>query len=302
MLGWGSPFHSPFPGPQHQGKAPASPLQHCCSCSCCCCSCKTGIGWDYLREKKRRRRDQSSRQREGDRVHFPPTALGLPPSLSPLQQHQEPQTEPRAAFSISSVPFPPSVSHTARREPLPPLDFPSHAQPLVSFKALEIPLLAPAPPCRLGLQWELCRLLDFPSFSFSSTLETRWRIKPVKVRENLPCSKVCCLMCGLGSRISSLELGFKCRLEKAAAVTTNSGGDFKCRLQIFSPTALDWGWVCKLFNELRFLDFSFFGLDSLSQGRGCRDRKLGWANKSASITGKMWLFGEAWGALLVLCL
>lgn len=98
--------------------------------------------WNWpglFKGKKRRRRDQSSRQREGDRVHFPPTALGLPPSLSPLQQHQEPQTEPRAAFSISSVRFPPSVSHTARREPLPPLDFPSHAQPLVSFKALENP-------------------------------------------------------------------------------------------------------------------------------------------------------------------
>lgn len=129
--------------------------------------------WNWLglfKEKKkksrRRRRDQSSRQREGGRVHFPPTALGLLPSLSPLQQHQEPQTEPRAAFSTSSVPFPPSVSHTARSEPLPPLDFPSHAQLLVSFQALEIPPSCPRSSMQTGIAMGALQLAGFATLFF----------------------------------------------------------------------------------------------------------------------------------------
>lgn len=92
------------------------------------------------------------------------------------------------------------------------------------------------------------------------------------------------------------------RLEKLAAITTNSGGDFKRCSQIFLPAAFDWGWFfCKLFNELHFLHFIqffisfFFGWDSLSQGRGCRGRKLGWAKESAPITGQTLLFGGVLG-------
>lgn len=114
LLGWGSPFHSPFSGPQHQGKAPAPPPAPLLL------PCRTGIGWDYLRKKKRKEKRRGD-QREGDRVRSPPAAwapsLALSSSATPRAQ-----TEPRAAFSISSVPFPSlPPSHARRGEPRPPL-------------------------------------------------------------------------------------------------------------------------------------------------------------------------------------
>lgn len=132
LLGWGSPFHSPFSGPQHQGKAPAPPPAPLLL------PCRTGIGWDYLRKKKEKRKGEGIRERaiESALLQLP----GLPLSLSPLQQHQEPKLNPEQLFpSVQFPSLPPS--HTRRGESPVLLWFPSRAQPLVSSKTLESPFL-----------------------------------------------------------------------------------------------------------------------------------------------------------------
>jgi len=150
-------------------------------------SCKTGIGWDYLRKKKKKGEGEGIRAAARERA-IESTFLQLPwvsfPHSLLFSNTKSPKLNPEQLFPSVQFPSLP-LSHTRQEESpfllLISLRMLSLLFPLKHWKS---PLLAPTPPCRLGLQWELCRLLDFPSFSFSSTLETRWQIKPVKVREN----------------------------------------------------------------------------------------------------------------------
>lgn len=132
-------------------------------------SCKTGIGWDYLRKKKKKGEGEGIRAAARERA-IESTFLQLPwvsfPHSLLFSNTKSPKLNPEQLFPSVQFPSLP-LSHTRQEEsPFFLLISLSHAQPLVSFKALEIPPSCPHSSMQTGIAMGALQIAGFSILFF----------------------------------------------------------------------------------------------------------------------------------------